>query len=109
MSVRARIDVDVVYHDYTATSLTVGAASEHLAVSPPAAVTVTGTVGTSAITITGLTSCSTFCVKNTGGTVLRLGGSIDVPAGRLAVIPTTAVPSVASVGGNGAYTVLWVG
>lgn len=107
MSVRARIDVDVVYHDYTDSSLAVGSSSEHLYVTPGAAVTATGTVGTSAISITGPTSCSTFCVKNTGSVVLRLGGVVSVPTGRLAVLPSTA--TIAAVGGNGAYSCVWVG
>ena len=107
MSVRARIDTDIVFHDYTATSLSVGSASEHLQVAPGAAVAVAGTVGTSAISIVGPTSCSSFAVKNTGNTVLRLGGAIDVPAGRLSVTPTTA--TIAAVGGPGAYSCVWVG
>lgn len=107
MSVRARIDTDIVFHDYTNTSISVGTASEHLYVTPGGAVAVSGTVGTSAISISGPTSCSTFCVKNTGNTVLRLGGVINVPAGRLSVTPTTA--TISSVGGNGAYSCVWVG
>lgn len=109
MTVRARIDVDVVFHDSSEQTLTVGSVAEHIAVAPPAATAISGTAGTSAITISGLTSLSTFAIKNTGTTVLRLGGSIDVPAGRLAVIPTTTAPTVASVGGNGAYSCVWVG
>ena len=107
MSVRARVDVDVVFHDYSDVSLSVGSASEHLYVTPGGAVAVSGTVGTSAVTITGPASCSSFAIKNTGTTVLRLGGVINIPASRLAVIPTTA--TVQSVGGNGAYSCVWVG
>lgn len=107
MAVRARIDVDVVFHDYSDSSLSVGTASEHLYVTPGGAVAVSGTVGTSAISVVGPTSCSTFCVKNTGSTVLRLGGVISVPAGRLAVVPTTA--TISAVGGNGSYSCIWVG
>jgi hypothetical protein len=107
MSVRARIDVDVVFHDYTDSSLSVGTASEHLYVTPGGAVATSGTVGTSAISVVGPTSCSTFAVKNTGTTVLRLGGAINVPAGRLATIPTTA--TIQAIGGNGSYSCVWVG
>lgn len=109
MTYRARIDVDVVFHDIGESSISVGSVSEHLAVSPAASVAVSGTVGTSAVSITGPAALSTFAIKNTGTTVLRLGGAIDVPAGRLAVIPTTTAPTVAAVGGNGTYSLVWVG
>jgi len=109
MSVRARIDIDVVFQDATDTSLTVGAASEHLYVTPGGARAFSATAGTSAVAIAGLTSLSTLTVKNTGSTPLRLGGSVDIPAGRLAVIPTTTAPTIQAVGGPGAYSCVWVG
>lgn len=109
MSVKARIDVDVLFHDTDGSSLTVGSATEHLFQTPGAAVTISGTVGTSAVAISGPTSLTTLAIKNTGSGVLRLGGAIDVSAGRLAVIPTTAAPTVQAVGGSGTYTCVWVG
>lgn len=110
MTVRARIDVDVVFHDSSESSLTVGSVAEHLAVSPSGAKAINGTVGTAAVAISGgLGTLSTLAIKNTGTTVLRVAGAIDVPAGRLAVIPTATPPTVASVGGNGAYSCVWVG
>jgi hypothetical protein len=109
MSFRARIDVDIVYHDYSDTALSVGTLSEHVAMTPTSAATITGTCGTSAVQIVGTAPLSTLVVKNTGTRGLRLGGAIDVAAGRVAVIPTTATVTVAGVGGSGAYTAIWVG
>lgn len=109
MTVRARIDVDVVFHDTSESTLTVGSMAEHLAVAPSLATAITGTVGTSAVSISGAETLTTLAIKNTGTNVLRLGGAIDVPAGRLAVIPTTSAPTVAAVGGNGAYSCVWLG
>lgn len=109
MTVKARIDVDVVFHDSSDSTMTVGSLSEHLMHSPAAAAATTGTCGTSAVTIVGSGSLSTLAVKNTGTNALRLAGAIDVPAGRLAVVPTTATITVQGVGGNGAYSCIWVG
>jgi hypothetical protein len=108
MAVRSRIDVDVVYHNYTDSSLSVGALSDHVAAAPAGAMTISGTCGTSAIQVAGLTAVSTLVVKNTGSRPLRLAGAIDVTAGRVAVLPTTATITVAGVGGAGAYTAVWV-
>lgn len=109
MSVRARIDVDAVYHNVTDTSLTVGVLSDHIAPSLTTGQTIAGTVGTSAVQIVGVTPLSTLVVKNTGTGVLRLAGSIDVTAGRVAVLPTTATITVSAPAGNGSYNALWVG
>jgi len=109
MSVRARIDIDVVYHDSTATTLTVGNLAEHL--SPPLTVaqTITGTAGTSAVQIVGSGALSSLIVKNTGNGVIRLAGAIDVQAGRVACLPVTATITVAAPAGSGSYTALWMG
>lgn len=109
MTVKARIDVDVVFHDSAGSTFTVGSVSEHLMVSPGAATATAGTVGTSAVSLVGPTSVSTIAVKNTGSGVLRLAGAVNVPAGRLAVIPTTAAITVQAPSGNGSYTFVWVG
>ena len=94
MTIRARIDVDAVFHDTTSSSITVGNLSDHVASSPSVATTVTATVGTTATAISGSGSLSTLVVKNTGASTLRLGGSIDITPGRVAVIPTTATITV---------------
>lgn len=109
MTIRARIDVDAVYHDSTSTSITVGSLADHLSVSPAAAQTIVGTAGTAAVALSGAASLSTLVVKNTGSSVLRLGGSIDITAGRVAVIPTTATITVSAPSGSGSYSCLWVG
>lgn len=109
MTIKTRIDVDAVYHDVTGTSITVGTLSDHIAGTPSAAVSSTGTVGTAAVSLAGATSLSTLVIKNTGTGVLRLAGSVDVTAGRVAVLPTTATITVSSPGGNGSYSMIWIG
>jgi hypothetical protein len=109
MTIRARIDVDTVFHDATTTSITVGSLSDHLAVSPNCAQVISGSVGTAAVAISGPASLSTLVVKNVGASVLRIGGGIDITAGRVAVIPTTSTITVSSPSGSGSYSCLWVG
>jgi hypothetical protein len=109
MTLRARIDVDAVYHDSTDTTLTVGALSEHLALNLTSASSITASAATTAMSISGATPLSTLVVKNTGTTPLRLAGAITLPAGRVAVIPTTATITVAAPSGAGSYSCLWMG
>jgi hypothetical protein len=109
MTVRARIDVDAVYHDVDDSSLTVGVLSEHISPSLTTAQTINGSVGTAAVQIVGATPLSTLVVKNTGASVLRLAGSINISAGRLAVLPVTATITVSAPSGSGTYTALWMG
>ena len=109
MTVRARIDVDAVYHDAGDTSLVVGVLSEHISPSLTTAQTINGSVGTASVQIVGATPLSTLVVKNTGASVLRLAGSINVPVGRLAVLPVTATITVSAPTGSGSYTALWMG
>lgn len=109
MSVRARIDVDVVYQDGDSNSITVGSLTEHIQPAITVATASSGTVGTSAVSIVGTPPLSTLAVKNTGNGVLRLAGGIDVAAGRLAVLPVTATVTIVAPGGNGSYSCLWVG
>ena len=109
MSLRARVDVDAVFHNATDTALTVGTLADHLAISPTVASAFTASAGTAAVAITGSTPLSTLVVKNTGASVLRLGGGIDISAGRVAVIPTTATITVSSPSGTGSYSCIWVG
>jgi len=109
MTIRARVDVDVVFQNSTPTSVTIGSLSDHLAVSPSSAQAIQGTAGTAAVAIAGTGSLSTLVVKNVGSTVLRLGGGIDITPGRVAVIPTTSPVTVSSPSGSGSYSCLWVG
>lgn len=109
MTVRARIDIDAVYHDVNDTSLTIGTLSEHISPSLTTAQTINGSVGTAAVQIVGATPLSTLVVKNTGSGVLRLAGSVDVAAGRVAVLPVTTTVTVSAPSGTGSYTALWMG
>lgn len=108
MSVNSRLDIDLVFHDSSDSTFSVGVLSEHLA-STASAVSVSGTVGTSAVSIGSTGSMSTLAVKNTGGTVLRVAGALSVPAGRLTVLPITAATTISSVSGVGSYSLIWVG
>lgn len=109
MSYRARIDVDAVYHNVSDTSLSIGTLAEHLAPALTTAQTITGSVGTAAVQISGTLPLSTLVVKNTGNSVLRLAGGVDVASGRLAVLPVTATITVSAPSGSGSYTALWMG
>jgi hypothetical protein len=109
MSIRARIDVDAVYHNVTDTSLLIGSLAEHIAPSLTVAQTITANATTAAVQIVGTTPLSTLVIKNTGSSVLRLAGSVDVAAGRVAVIPVTATITVSAPSGSGSYTAIWMG
>lgn len=109
MTIRARIDTDVIYHNTTDTTFSIGSLSEHSMATATSALTISGTATTSAVQIVGSGPLSTLAVKNTGTTVLRLAGAIDVPAGRVAVIPTTATITVSTPSGSCPYTALWIG
>lgn len=109
MTVRARVDVDVVFQDATATTLTIGSLSDHLAVTPTAAQAMTGTCTTAAASITGPATLSTLVIKNTSAGPLRIAGAIDLTADRVAVLPTTAAVTVAAVSGTASYSCVWVG
>ena len=109
MTIRARVDVDAVFHDSTTSSITVGNISDHIASSPSVATTITGSAGTAAAAIAGSGALTTLVIKNTGAGTLRLGGSIDITPGRVAVIPTTATITVSAPSGSGSYSCLWVG
>lgn len=109
MTVRTRIDTDVIFHDTNGSTFTVGSLSEHLSATPANAAMVSGSVGTAAVQIVGTGPLSTLAVKNTGSGVLRLAGAVDVAAGRVAVLPVTATITVAAVTGTGSYTAVWVG
>lgn len=109
MTARTRIDVDVVYQEGDARSITVDYLTEHIAADVTNATSFTGTAGTSAVSIAGTAPLSTLAVQNTGSSVLRVAGVIDVPAGRLAILPVTATVTVAAPSGSGKYSAIWIG
>ena len=109
MTARARVDIDAVYQSGDDSTLTIGNLSEHISANLTSALTVSGNVGTATVQIAGTTPLSTLVVKNTGNGTLRLAGSVDVAAGRVAVLPTTATITVSAPSGSGSYTALWMG
>lgn len=115
MSLRTKVDLDVVCHDEGTATFTVNALSEHWMSSPGGIKFVGGatpvTVGTSAVSITGPTAVSTLVVKNEGAQSLVVAGmAAPITAGRLAVLPITATSvTIAAVSGQGSYSALWVG
>lgn len=109
MSVKAQIDLDVVYHDQSGSTLSIGSLSEHSRPAVTVGHTLSGTVSTSAVTLSASGPLSTLAIKNSGATVLRVAGSINVPAGRVAVLPVTSPVTVAAVSGQAEYTAVWVG
>lgn len=109
MSIKARVDVSVVYHDNGGATFTVGSLTDSRMTEPTVASSVSGTVGTSAVSISGSGSLSTLAIKNTGSGVLRVAGGVDVSAGRVAVLPVTATVTVVAPGGTGAYSAVWIG
>lgn len=109
MSTQSRVDVDVIFHHSANSVFTVGSVTDHQRGSEPCQ-SISATVGTSAVSLTTtLSSLSTVAVRNSGSTVLRLAGAINVPAGRVAVLPVTSTITVASVSGVGEYTAVCVG
>lgn len=113
MSLRSKLDVDLVCHNAGTATFVVNSLSEHSLVEPNA-IQFTGgavpvTVGTSAVSISGPTVLTTLVIKNEGSQPLRVAGAIDIQAGRVAVLPVTATVTVASVSGQGSYSSLWVG
>lgn len=115
MSLRAKLDLDLVCHDAGTATFTANSLSEHWLTTPNEIKFVGGatpaTVGTSAISIVGPTVVSTLAIKNEGSQPLLVAGmAAPVPAGRLAVLPITATTvSIAAVSGQGSFSALWVG
>jgi len=110
MTLRSKLDVDLVCHDAGTATFVVNNLSDHFLIEPNVIqYTGSATVGTSAVSISGPTVLSTLVVKNEGTQPLRIAGAINISAGRVAVLPVTATVTVASVSGQGSYTALWVG
>ena len=110
MSVQARVDVDVVFHDSSGSTFTVGSVEDHQFAEPSGCETITASVGTEATSIvSSVGTLSTLAIKNTGAGVLRIAGAIDIAAGRVAVLPVTSTVTVESPSGSGQYAAIWVG
>lgn len=110
MTIKAKLDVDLVVHDAGTATFTVNSLSDHFLIDANVRqFTSAATVGTSAISITGPSVLSTLVVKNEGVNGLRVAGAVDISSGRVAVLPVTATVTVASVSGQGTYSALWVG
>ena len=110
MTLRSKLDIDLVCHDSGTATFVANRVSDHFLIEPNVIQYIgSATVGTSAVSITGPTILSTLVVKNEGSQSLRLAGAIDISAGRVAVLPVTATVTVAAVAGQGTYTALWVG
>lgn len=109
MTTASRIDTDVVFHDTNGNVFTLGAVSEHLRGTASCQM-VTATVSTATAALaTTLLSLSTVAIKNSGSSVLRVAGAISIPAGRVAVLPTTSTFTIASASGSGEYQAACVG
>lgn len=109
MTLRAKLDIDLVCHNAGTATFVVNSLSEHSLTEPNVVQYTPGTVGTSAISISAPTVLTTLVLKNEGAGTLRLAGAIDIQPGRLAVLPVTATTTVAALSGQGSYTALWVG
>ncbi len=110
MSFQARVDVDVVFHESSGSTFAVGSVDDHQFVEPAGCETLTGTVTSEATTLSSsVGTLSTLAIKNTGTGTLRIAGVIDIPAGRVAVLPVTSPVAVEAPAGSGQYAAIWVG
>lgn len=109
MSAKAKVDVSVVYHETNGGTFSVGSLADNVFTEPTSVQTLSGTVGTAAVAIGGTGTLTTLAIKNTGAGVLRVAGSIDIAAGRVAVLPVAATVTVSAPGGSGSYTAIRVG
>jgi hypothetical protein len=109
MSAKARIDVSVVYHEANGGTFSVGSLADNVLTEPTSVQTLSGTVGTVAVSIGGTGTLTTLAIKNTGAGVLRVAGAIDIAAGRVAVLPVAATVTVSAPSGSGSYTAIRVG
>lgn len=109
MTLRARIDVDAIYHDAGTATFVVNSLSDHIISTPTVVAMTSATVGTSAVSVAGSGALNTLAIKNTGAGVLRVAGGVDVSPGRVAVLPVTATVTVSAPGGSGSYSAIWVG
>lgn len=109
MSIEARVHSDVVFHNKSGSSFTLGSLSDHVYSTPTQATIVTGTATTSAVSIAGSGPLTTLAVKNNGPETIRLAGAINVPSGRMAVLPVTATVTVQTTVSASTYTAIWIG
>jgi len=109
MSIKARVHSDVVFHDNSGSTFTVGALSDHVFSTPSVASIITAVATTQVANISGSGSLTTLAIKNTGTQPIRVAGAISVPAGRMAVLPVTATVSVQTTASESAYTAIRIG
>lgn len=109
MTAKTRIDVDVIYQSTTNKTITLDYLTDHIAADVSNAVSYGSTVGATAVSIPGSPPLTTLAVQNTGSSPLRLAGSLDVAAGRLAILPVTATITVSAPSGSGRYSAIWIG
>lgn len=109
MSIQARVHADVVFHDKSASTFTVGSLSDHVFSTPSTASIITAVATTQSANISGFGTLTTLAIKNTGTEPIRVAGAIVVPAGRMAVLPVTATVSVQTTAGESAYTAIRIG
>lgn len=109
MSFEARIHADVVFHERSASSFTVGSLSDHVFSEPTDAQIISGTAGDTAEDVPGQGSLTTLAIKNTGTEPIRVADGFDLAPGRMAVIPTTATVSVVATVAPSTYTAIWIG
>lgn len=109
MSIEARVHSDVVFHNRSGATFTVGSLSDHVFSTPSQATIVNGTATTAAASIVGSGSLTTLAVKNNGPETIRLAGAINVPAGRMAILPVTATVTVQTTVSSSTYSAIWIG
>lgn len=111
MSYEARVSVDVVFHNKGQNTFEVGYVSDHLSRLEGVCESITETVTADpeAVTATTASSLDTLAIKNSGSSDIVIGGVITVPAGRVAVLPTSTPVTVEAPSGIGEYTAIWVG
>lgn len=109
MSIEARVHSDVVFHNKSGATFTVGSLSDHVFSTPSQAAIVSGTATTTVVSIVGSGPLATLAVKNTGTEPIRLAGAINVPPGRMAVLPVTATVTVQTTASVSAYSAVWIG
>lgn len=109
MSFEARVHADVVFHERSSATFTVGAISDHIFSTPSHAAILSGVAETTAADIPGSGPLTTLAVKNTGTEPIRVAGAFDVEPGRMAVLPTSQTVTVETTTGTSTYTAIWIG
>lgn len=109
MSFEARVHADVVFHERSSATFTVGAISDHIFSTPANATILFGVADTTPASIPGDGPLTTMAIKNTGAESIRVAGAFDVAPGRMAVLPTSETVIVETLTGTSTYTAIWIG